>query len=75
MDRSIQPPLVLEALNRDLGHRRIEPDQLLVHFDQESQYRATLYRQQLEDRKISCSMSAKGCCWDNAMVESFFSTL
>jgi transposase InsO family protein len=29
----------------------------------------------LGHRKISCSMSAKGCCWENAVVESFFSTL
>jgi putative transposase len=29
----------------------------------------------LEVRKISCSMSANGCCWDNAVVESFFSIL
>jgi transposase InsO family protein len=27
------------------------------------------YRQLLEDHKISRSMSAKGCCWDNAVVE------
>ena len=67
--------LVLEALNRALGHRQIEPDQLLVHTDQGSQYRAAAYRQLLENHKISCSMSAKGCCWDNAVVESFFSTL
>jgi transposase InsO family protein len=67
--------LVLEALNRALGHRQIEPEQLLIHTDQGSQYRATAYRQLLEGRKISCSMSAKGCCWDNAVVESFFSTL
>ena len=67
--------LVLEALNRALGHRLIKPDQLLVHTDQGSQYRAAAYRQLLENHKISCSMSAKGCCWDNAVVESFFSTL
>jgi transposase InsO family protein len=67
--------LVLEALNRALGHRLIKPDQLLVHTDQGSQYRAAAYRQLLENYKISCSMSAKGCCWDNAVVESFFSTL
>ena len=36
---------------------------------------AMAYRQLLEAHKISCSMSAKGCCWDNAVVESFFSTL
>jgi transposase InsO family protein len=29
----------------------------------------------LKEQKIVCSMSAKGCCWDNAVVESFFSTL
>jgi transposase InsO family protein len=76
----LTPPINLidtgqEALNRALGHRQIEPDQLLIHTDQGSQYRATAYRQLLEGRKISCSMSAKGCCWNNAVVESFFSTL
>jgi len=71
----MEATLVLEALHRALGHRQIEPDQLLIHTDQGSQYRAKGYRQLLEDHKISCSMSAKGCCWDNAVVESFFSTL
>ena len=66
---------MLEALNRALGHRQIEPDQLLIHTDQGAQYRAIAYRQLLESHKISCSMSDKGCCWDNAVVESFFSTL
>jgi putative transposase len=72
---TMEATLVLEALNRALGHRQIEPDRLLIHTDQGSQYRATAYRQLLEHHKISCSMSAKGCCWDNAVVESFFSTL
>jgi transposase InsO family protein len=75
MGATMEATLVLEALNRALGHRQIEPDQLLIHTDQGSQYRATAYRQLLENHKISCSMSAKGCCWDNAVVESFFSTL
>jgi transposase InsO family protein len=75
MGATMEATLVLEALNRALGHRQIEPDQLLIHTDQGSQYRAMAYRQLLEARKISCSMSAKGCCWDNAVVESFFSTL
>jgi putative transposase len=66
---------VLEALNRSLGHRQIKPDQLLIHTEQGSQYRATAYRQLLEGRKINCSMSAKGCCLDIAVVESFFSTI
>ena len=67
--------LVIEALNRALGHRQVEPDQLLIHTDQGSQYRANDYRELLQKEKISCSMSAKGCCWDNAVVESFFGTL
>jgi transposase InsO family protein len=75
MGSTMEASLVLEALNRALGHRQITPDQLLIHTDQGSQYRATAYRQLLEDHKIICSMSAKGCCWDNAVVESFFSTL
>jgi transposase InsO family protein len=75
MGATMEASLVLEALNRALGHRQIESDQLLIHTDQGSQYRATAYRQLLEGRKISYSMSAKGCCWDNAVVESFFSTL
>jgi putative transposase len=75
MGATMEAALVLESLNRALGHRQIEPDQLLIHTDQGSQYRATAYRQLLEGRKITCSMSAKGCCWDNAVVESFFSTL
>jgi putative transposase len=75
MGASMDATLVLEALNRALGHQQIEPEQLLIHTDHGSQYRATAYRQLLEGRKISCSISAKGCCWDNAVVESFFSTL
>ena len=75
MAATMEASLILEALNKALGHRQIEPDQLMIHAAQGSQYRATAYRQQLEDRKISCSMSAKGCCCDNSVVESFCSTL
>lgn len=69
--------LVIEALNRVLGHRRVDPDQLPIHTDQGShyRYRTTDYRQLLESHKITYRISAKGCCWDNAVVESFFSTL
>jgi len=76
LERSMGAPLVIEALNRALGHPpRVEPEQLLIHTDQGSQYRATDYRQLLESHKITCSMSAKECCWENAVVGSFFSTL
>ncbi len=67
--------MVLEALNRALGHRQIEPDQLLIHTDEERYYRATAYLQLLKALNISCTMSAKGCRWVNGLVKSFFSIL
>lgn len=72
---SMEASLVLEALNRALGQRQVKPEQLLIHTDQGSQYRAIAYRELLATHGITCSMSAKGCCWDNAVVESLFSTL
>jgi transposase InsO family protein len=75
LDQRMDAPLVIEALSRALGHRQVEPDQLLIHTDQGSQYRANDYQELLQKEKITCSMSAKGCCWDNAVEESFFSTL
>ena len=75
LDQPMDAALVIEALHRALGHRRVEPETLLLHTDQGSQYRATDYRDLLRKHAIVCSMSARGCCWDNAAVESFFSTL
>jgi transposase InsO family protein len=75
LDARMDTALVIEALSRALGHRQVEPDQPLIHTDQGSQYRANDYRELLQQEKITCSMSAKGCCWDNAAVESLFSTL
>jgi transposase InsO family protein len=75
LDHRMDAALVIEALNRALGHRLVEPELLLIHTDQGSQYRASDYRILLEKHEIGCSMSAKGCCWDNAVAESFFSTL
>jgi transposase InsO family protein len=71
LDQRMDAALVIEALNRALGRRQVEPETLLIHTDQGSQYRATGYRDLLRDQKITCSMSAQGCCWDNAVVESF----
>ena len=55
--------------------RQKPPQGLLHHSDRGSQYTAADYRQTLEGRGIACSMSRKGNCWDNAVMESFFSTL
>jgi putative transposase len=75
LDQRMDAALVVEALNRALGQRHVEQEQLLIHTDQGSQYRASVSRTLLSKHEISSSMSAKGCCWDNAVVESFFSTL
>ncbi|MCP9823254.1 DDE-type integrase/transposase/recombinase [Cyanobium sp. L1E-Cus] len=60
MGASMEATLVLEALNRAIGHRQIELDQLLIHTDQGGQYRAMAYRRLLESHKISCSKSSQG---------------
>jgi transposase InsO family protein len=48
---------------------------LIHHSDRGSQYAANDYRKLLRARRITCSMSRKGNCWDNAVAESFFATL
>jgi transposase InsO family protein len=66
--------LVVSALTMALGRRK--PERGLVHHsDRGSQYASTEYRELLAQHGIECSMSRKGDCWDNAVVESFFGTL
>lgn len=70
----IDTDLTLAALHRALWRRRVVRVPL-HHSDQGKQYAAKRYRQLLSDNGIVCSMSRKGNCWDNAVVESFFATL
>ena len=49
--------------------------ELICHTDQGSQYASNLYLATLSQNHLTASMSAKGNCYDNAMVESFFATL
>lgn len=51
------------------------PPSLICHTDQGSPYSSNLYRQKLADNQIRPSMSRKGNCHDNAVAESFFSSL
>ena len=62
--------LVTEALNRAMGLRNVAPDKLLIHTDRGSQYTATDYQKILKDRKIICSMSGKGNCWDKEPLKN-----
>ena len=70
----LRTELVLEALRMALG-RRLPEAGLLHHSDRGCQYASTAYRQLMDEQDIVCSMSRKGNCWDNAVCESFFSTL
>jgi len=74
MSEHIDRHLVLNALDMALKGR--QPAQgLLHHSDRGSQYASADYQQALAARGIQCSMSRKGNCWDNAVAESFFSSL
>lgn len=66
--------LVLAALQMALTARRPPPG-LLHHSDRGSQYACRDFQQLLASHRIVCSMSRKGNCWDNAVMESFFGTL
>ena len=55
--------------------RRGRPDTLLHHSDQGSQYTSESFQRLMADHGITCSMSRSGNCWDNAAMESFFSSL
>ncbi|MBB3955291.1 transposase InsO family protein [Novosphingobium sediminicola] len=55
--------------------RRGKPDALLHHSDQGSQYTSEQFQRLMQDNGVTCSMSRSGNCWDNAAMESFFSSL
>jgi putative transposase len=74
MGEHIDRHLVLRALDMALKGRQ-PPRGLVHHSDRGSQYASDDYQQALASRGIQCSMSRKGNCWDNAVAESFFSSL
>jgi transposase InsO family protein len=63
-----------EALRRALARRSPRPG-LIFHSDRGSEFAAASFRKLLADAHAVQSMSRKGDCWDNAVAESFFSTL
>jgi transposase InsO family protein len=74
MSRRITEQLTLDALNQAVTHRQ-PPKGLLHHSDQGKQYASNNYQKLLKNQRMICSMSRKGDCWDNAVMESFFGTL
>lgn len=74
MSERIDTSLVLKALAMALLHRN-PPANLLFHSDRGVQYASADYRRALDQAGLVASMSRKGNCYDNATMESFWSTL
>ena len=74
LSNSLKTPLVKEALTMAYWQRK--PGKGLIHHsDRGSQYASYDYQDLLNTYGMRCSMSRKGDCWDNAVVESFFRSL
>jgi transposase InsO family protein len=74
MDEHMEASLAQQAWNMAVSHRNPSAE-LLHHSDQGGQYTSDLYQQSLAAHHCQVSMSRVGNCFDNAAMESFFSTL
>jgi putative transposase len=70
---TIHKELVLDALSKAVRSRR--PRKALIHSDQGTQYGSDAWRRFCKANHLDPSMSRRGNCWDNAVAESFFSSL
>ena len=70
----LESRLVVDALALAV-ERRLPRDGLLAHSDRGSQYASEHYQRLLARHGITCSMSRRADCWDNAPMESFFASL
>jgi len=74
MKAEMTAQLVADALMMAIW-RRGKPDALLHHSDRGSQYTSEQFQRLMTDNGVACSMSRSGNVWDNAAMESFFSSL
>jgi transposase InsO family protein len=74
MGARIDSRLVVDALEMAVARRRPGAG-LVAHSDRGSQYASEHYQRVLASHGITCSMSRRGDCWDNAPMESFFASL
>ena len=74
MSPRITKGLVVDALRKALG-QRLPQRGLLYHSDRGSQYASNDYQMLLGRHGVRASMSGKGNCYDNAVVEAFFASL
>jgi len=74
MGSRMKAQLVCNALTMAMWQRQPKTG-LIIHSDQGVQYASHQYRKLLKSNDFIGSMSKKGCCWDNAVAESFFGSL
>jgi putative transposase len=74
LQKRMTQQLVCDALTMGL-FRRGFPKGVIIHSDRGSQYCSKRYQKLLRQNQLICSMSRKGCCYDNAAMESFFHSL
>ena len=74
MRDTLEAELATDALTMALWGRKPGRD-LLIHSDRGVQYASAAYQEILVQHGITCSMSKKGDCFDNAVAESFFASL
>jgi putative transposase len=74
MSTAMTAQLVTDALVMAIW-RRGKPDALVHHSDRGSQYSSEQFQRLMADHGVVCSMSRSGNVWDNAAMESFFSSL
>jgi putative transposase len=74
MSATMTAELVTDALVMAIW-RRGKPDALIHHSDRGSQYTSDQFQRLMADHGVTCSMSRSGNVWDNAAMESFFSSL
>ena len=74
MDASMATKLVLDALMMAVWRRQPETP-VMIHSDQGSQFGSDDFNRWCADNRLLPSMSRRGNCWDNAVAESFFSSL
>jgi transposase InsO family protein len=75
MSPEITSQVSLDALHMALQKRDPKPDTLLHHSDRGIHYANKVYQQLLIQKGIRASMSRRGVCYDNAVMESFFHSL
>jgi len=74
LKNTLAAELALEAFDRAVAIEQPAED-LIHHSDRGVQYSCHEYQFRLADHGMMCSMSGKGNCYDNAVIESFFHTL